>query len=495
MDIRGAIQSGDLCVLPATLEIDGKRSQPVPLAMFEPKGGAGFAKPSQLVNRLLDPEPEGEQIKQIREGYVQPGAQSAQPAKQATPPKVMQTHNNVEDGPQRPTSNVGGLYTYEAISPIDDGRPVRLRSELRLRKSLATQLMQRHSDWWSRLSGEVSLGRSKKDDYGAVIITAEQSTSPVVISGSSGKEWGVWLLSDTLLRDERLRPAPTAVAVADDLQRRLGVPVTLRSVTAGLSDEFIRVRRLETWHVGWGLPRPTFVALQAGSCLMVNIEGTVDPEKLADIEARGIGERTAEGYGQIRLNDPLVTISPRDWETRSPEPQSPPQPVAPTLIRTNSPTGEYARRLEVDAWKQEIRRAGLTIAGDVEQRQRLLHWRPRGEQGQPPMSQLGGLRGHLAQMRSPTDVQSVLGWLDHLAANRRRAEKWPGQSLQEVRNILGSPGRIWEIIDTSGFPVLTDGAATRLPRELWALAVRTLFDACIRAHKRELEGREVPHGA
>ncbi len=113
------------------------------------------------------------------------------------------------------------------------------------------------------------------------------------------------------------------------------------------------------------------------------------------------------------------------------------------------------------------------------------------------MSQLGGLRGQLALLRGADDRQRVIDWLDHLAGNNRRKDKWP--SIPKVKAFIEIATRIWEIIVTTSWPTLTEGAAARLRVELWPLAVRTFFDACIRAHKRELEKaqerKEAPHGA
>ncbi len=72
---------------------------------------------------------------------------------------VVQTHNTVEDRRQRPTTDSGGgVYTYEAIAPMNQGRAVRLRSELRLHKSLAEQLKQRHDDQVEALAGPIVAG-------------------------------------------------------------------------------------------------------------------------------------------------------------------------------------------------------------------------------------------------------------------------------------------------------------------------------------------------
>lgn len=491
IDVRPAIQSGDLCVLPATLEVDGARGRPVPMALFHEKEDK-----TNIVNRLLAGTPEGKQLKQLRAGYV--GERNAPTLR--TVPLVVQTHNTVEDGPQRPTIKVGGLYSYEAIAPTEQGRPIRLRSELRLRKCLADKLTQQ-PDWWRALGGTVSLGRSKKDDYGTVKLEAD-APRDFASSTAGGDELFVWLLSDTLLRGEGLRPAPTGRELATEIARRLGLPadaVKVRETKGGPADtkpldELVRVRRLDTWHVGWGLPRPSLVAMQAGSCLVLSIAGTIDQERLREIEAGGIGERTAEGYGQVRFNDPLLSNPPSRWGNlagATVEDETTGAAPAPELEAAHA---EYAHRLEQVVWKQEIRRAALEIASNRTRRQESLKWDVTHDK--PSMSQLGGLRGQLARLRSEGDVQPIIGWLDHLAGNPKREEKWPQGAISCVRGLLEQRERIWDTLTCDGWPTLTLGGDDRLRKELWFLAVRTLFDACIRAHKRELESvRGVGHGA
>jgi CRISPR-associated protein Csx10 len=470
LDARTAIQRGDVCVLPATLEIEGGRGRPVPLALFADK-----LNPKQIVNRLLQEEPSG-QVKQLREGYV------AADLSLRKPPKVVQTHNRVDDDQQRP-SDAGGVYTYEAIGAVDERQPVRLRSEVRLRKSLTDRLP---ADWTARLSRPVVLGRSKKDDYGEVTIEAGQAAS-LPLSATGGNELIVWVLSDLLLRDERLRPAPTAEALAQELGRRLGTTLTMRKSDKRLG-EMVRVRRLDTWHVGWGLPRPSLVAMQAGSCVVFTADKTIDSSQLHEIEASGVGERTAEGYGQVCFNDPLIarpTTSAKGGEVVNQNNQHA-RPTAPL----DSDTLAHANLLEAVVWKQFIRRAALAIAADQAQRQGVLKWDVSHDR--PPMSQLGGLRGQISQLLQCEGAITTIGWLDHLQENTKRAGNWPNGAINAVRVLLQQPGRVWEILDCKQWPTLTDGAQDRLKRELWPLSVRTLVDACIRAHKREVE---VTHGA
>ncbi|GBD36742.1 hypothetical protein HRbin36_01870 [bacterium HR36] len=484
-ELQAAVPPGDVVVLPAYPEVAGERGEPVPLALFAPKAGPGLSKPADVVNRLIQPDPGGGiQLKQIREGYLAP----SQPTQHLRTPKTVLTHNTVFDDYQRPSEETGGVYSYEAIAS-----EVVLRSELRLRQAWANQLAKRDPAWYRKLSGIVSLGRSKKDDYGEVELQAE---APHELSAStpelSDKPLFVWLTSDTLLRNDQLRLEPTPEMLVRELSRRLGVTLRVRSSNGQkLLDALVRVRRLEAWHVGWGLPRPSLVALQAGSCVVFEVEqGTLKPEQLQQLEASGIGERTAEGFGQVRFNHPLLTQPFKDLTKDQKSAANPAQTNAtPSKLSQQAAGFEFARLIERECWKQEIRRACLAIAADRRKREEFLGWEAEGGQGKPPMSQLGGLRSQLARLHKAEDVQALLEWLEHLQKNPRRSEKWPNGSLRRIESLLRNPGEIWQKILKSddNWPTLTKDAIQQLQQELWPQAIRMFFDACIRAHKRELE--------
>lgn len=511
-ELRQGVPSGDVVVLPAYPEIDGERSQPVPLALFEPKDGRGFQEPEKIVNRLLQSEQnDGVQRKQLRDGYV-----SSRPRTLFRLVPEMHTHNTVHDESQRPSSEVGGVYTYAALPPRTDLGPLVLRSELRVRRSFAGRL---DPDWWKKLGGPLALGRSKKDDYGAVELEVERPVEPALSPAGNcspkseeGSELFVWLVSDTLIRNERLNYEPTAQCLGDELSRRLGVRLIVRDGEAGAGDgrlhELVRVRRWDSWHTGWGLPRPSLTALQAGSCIVFRVEGVLDSARLAELELSGVGERTAEGFGQVRFNHPLITRPLAEICTHSPNDVEPSRvssdrDSACTVHSLRESDAEFAHLIMRECWKQEIRLACLGIARDTEKRKTLLGWKTDGPQGMPPMSQLGGLRGQLALLRAKGDARRIIDWIKHLKENKRRSEKWP--NMQKVLDFIEKDNLIWQAIDTKDWPIVAIGAQTPdevrdgLRRELWPLAVRMFFDACIRAHKRELERhstrKEAVHGA
>jgi len=92
-------------------------------------------------------------------------------------------------------------------------------------------------------------------------------------------------------------------------------------------------------------------------------------------------------------------------------------------------------------------------------------------------------------LRGTGDRQRVVNWLEHLKATKNRRDEWPPGSLERVRSLIENDGLVWSFlqVDFSRLVLTSDGMRD-LKHELWADAVRALVDACVRAHKRDLEG-------
>lgn len=501
IDARPWIARGDLRVLPATVEIDGSPGRPVPLALYQKKDlyqkkeGGPFSNPQTLLNRLVEDEPsETEQFKQCRSGYL--GDSQGQMPRHQTVRLTSRTHNTVEEQTQRPTPEVGGVYTYEAIAPC------RLRGEIRLRKCLADSLIQK-PEWKEKFSRRCALGRSKKDDYGAASFSIDLPSDGVPLPvpqppGCQTDQLFVWVLSDVLLRDERLRFSPTVEALRKALEVALAVKLTVVEREGKQPLAFVRMRRIESWNTAWGLPRPSLVGLQAGSCVLFKTDPIADPEKqkefhkrLQQVEAAGIGERTAEGFGQIRFNDPFLTRpmkelpAPPETNQKSVETSEAEKTCVLLSSKESKDLYSYAQRIEEVVWRERIRRRALEIAHSP-CRAKLFGWSVKNDK--PPMSQLGALRGIVHQVQSWTDRQMVCNWLAHLKEIKKRGDKWPKESLDILQDLFQQPNRIWQELEGDDqWPTLTENGRNQLRTKLWALAVRSLIDAAIRAHKRELD--------
>lgn len=487
INLSQAIASGDLVVTNATIAIEDSPGRPTPLCIFSEKSSGGLSKGQGIYNRFAEPEPEGVQIKSDRSGYVGSTNSAELPAYQTVSLELF-THNTIHDSVQRPTREVGGIYSYQAIPA-----GTTLRADLRLPGALKEQLDETSGDWWQALNGQVSIGQSKKDQYGMVQISAQppisQSIKPV-----TDKWLYVWCLSDVLLRGDSLAPTLSPQDFRNALAAELGVKLAERSKGDYLS-VMMRSHRTEAWQVRWGLPRPSMLGFQAGSCAVYEIQGDLPtPEKLAELEARGIGDRRAEGYGQLCFNDPLL-MTALVGKTRQ-EPISAPPNTGFTPIARGHSSFKYARLIERAAWREMIQQKAFAIATDATARKRILGIKITQDEANQPkshpsMSQLGSLRSTMGALLEQNGQNPVTQWLTALEGTDNRQAKWPEGSLDTIRQLVTDFALVWTYL---GFDqpamanlTITANGEPEIRADLWAEAVRTLVDAVIRAHKRSLE--------
>ncbi len=357
-----AVTSGELIVTAATPEIAGQQGRPVPLSFQKKKTtegrekSAGGDEPPKVLNRLRSGAGTA-QYKPMRAGYVACAPDPDDPDTGTArlffhrPVLGVAMHNQVAEGSQRPTEE-SGIYTVQMIPSVTRGRdrlptPTRLRACVRVSSRLHDALAKASAkagsdDWPGRcLAGQdVRLGGKSKSEYGLVRVevagvrecTPRDGIIPFLTpctrpDGGNGNrgELYVWLLSDTIVRDSRLRMSADAVHLVEKL-RALGVGVkdlpVIEPGRDGPVSASVRTRRIDSWHRPSGLPRPTLTALAAGTCLRLCWDGS-GADVLARLEITGIGERTAEGFGQVRFNDPTLTaakIELPDAKDRAPDP-------------------------------------------------------------------------------------------------------------------------------------------------------------------------------
>jgi len=493
-----AIAAGLLQVLPAMIGVEGTRALPVPSMLWKEKEGR------QVRNRLKESVNGTTQFKAMGD-YIVSVADKALLKAVKTPLDLL-THNTVDDGPQRPTSEVGGVYSRQVIAA-----GTVLYSELRLRQDVAGDLQCRLGTWWTALQGEVRLGVSRKDDYGLVSLEVQGAPKPFdhqpQVDPEQPERLTVWLLSDVLLRGGTLRGTTETARLQRELETRLGIQeLKLAEVGNELCNAMIRTHRVESWHRGWGLPRPSLVAMQAGSCAVFEVvEGELQSERLQEVETSGIGERRAEGYGQVGLNTQLLSQPLGDWSVYEQRKPDLAVNAAQSADELTEDERAYARRIEMAAWREALQRVVLGLAASPEERRRLLgiEWQVSGNgvaQSAPPMSQLGSLRTAISGLQTPADAPAVLQWLNHLQANANRSNKWPGPALSRIVQLVSDPEHVWRVLGEAwqAPPVLPGRTMEEMRRAMWAEAVRGLVDACGRAHKRDVEhraGEEDEHGA
>jgi CRISPR-associated protein Csx10 len=464
INLNDAIAHAELVVTHATPDINGERGLPIPFSLSKEKQNE-----EKIYNELAPDRAQGErpQLKSLREGYLNTKTEFKELNFEIA------THNVIEDTSQRPTAEVGGVYSYEAIPAKQ-----KFRSEVRMRGKTADNRKVNEGP----NNTKISIGRAKKDDYGLVKLSNIQKIEKVP-SKTVEDTLTVWLLSDLLLRDEWLRPTTDIQDLINELNAELGITLELQEQAL-----FARQRRTDSWQTRWSLPRPSLVGLSAGTCLRLKVtSGTIDPTKLTHLEQSGLGERTVEGYGQLCFNHPLL-------EQAQPKLSKLDTKVKPSHTGT-IPMSPYARQIEREAWRSQIRRGALAIAAKPDSRATLLGLKPKATK--PSMSQLGTLRSQLQQLSNPENP--FIHWLS--ALKEKRADKWPVGAITKIETLVGESTAIWESLEETwqdqGIELeqltMTENAAIELKQELWSEAVITVIEACIQAHKRDSEEGE-PNG-
>jgi CRISPR-associated protein Csx10 len=511
VNIGDAIAQSQIIITNALPSTEENTSLPVPFALFYEKQPDGenltaespkaSPKIESFTNKLRGEPDDGKQRKPQRSDYISLESATPKPTYDVTLYSIatgIETHNTVNDKLQRPTSEEGGVYSYQSIPA-----GTTLRAEVRLRADLWHELSKAqrpedHRQWHERLEKQYSIGISRKDEYGQVQLKA---AAPQLIKDNSpamlGNELTVWLLSDLLLRDAWLRPSTeikdfcAALALALELEADDLTLVGSDDLPEKASALLARQRRSESWQTRWGLPRPSLTGLSAGSCFRLKIadKAKLSAEALGKLEIIGLGERRVEGYGQLKLNAPL--LAQQEIRVRKLQPSE--KDSSSDRVVARSPVFDYARQIEKVAWQAAIQRAAATLAGNAERREKLLHLKGDSEAS---LTQLGGLRSQLTQLRVWQDndpiSQSLIDWLISMIAKNNKAK----DTLEAAKKLLEEKETIWEWLSlgktlqlNNGYEDLccSVGAEDYFKRELWGEAVEVLVTECIRAHVRAVQ--------
>lgn len=493
--LQQAIAAGDLQVLNAYPTIAGERGLPLPLSIQHSKEAKGLdadlpdGSKSHFVN-LAAAEKPGLLYRSHRRGYFHGVDSSTLPAF-AEAARTQVTHSTVDDDKQRPTTEVGGVFTYEALAA--GGTFV---SEVRCRGPIWSRLIQSDPAWWTRISGEHRIGIAKKDDYGRVVVTpatgGPASQTEMIDAGATDRRLTLWLTSDLLLRDSRLRPSLEVEDVKQLLEGCLnatpsvsGLKLTLKATNA-----FARLRRTDGWHVRWQLPRPSYVGLQAGSLLQFDLEHDVDLKQLEaalkGIEQSGLGDRRAEGFGELRINHQLASSPYSGRAPRLVLKEASATGATQSLQNPAGPTDSFAKNIEREAWRTQIARDALLWAIDTETRRRGLGW----EWGKPANSQLGTLKSLVQMLKAAagsgaSHAERMTTWVKEAV----KAEKWPAAAGQRLSALMTDRDAAWTHFDSASWPTIGADRHDALRKELWAEAVSALMFAAIQAERRH---REIP---
>lgn len=137
----------------------------------------------------------------------------------------------------------------------------------------------------------VNLGYYKTSGYGKCRISiSAQDVEPCL--GSASKV-AVCLTSPVILYDEYGMPTANPKVFMEYFAQAVGSSVTLIT-------KYLRYTDVGGFNTTWGMRKPRFQAFDAGTCFVVML----DQEKpLSELNSVQIGERQAEGYGELQIFD------------------------------------------------------------------------------------------------------------------------------------------------------------------------------------------------
>ena len=388
---------------------------------------------------------------------------------------VASTHAVVDDDAGRPTVEGGNVFSYLALAPgtllwWDVVTP----SDVALDLEPGTRLR---------------LGRSRKDDFGLVVVrsvdTLETEPPSGAVAGlAAGAEARVWLRSDLLIRDELGATDTSPDGLARALEQQWAVPVV--AVEAGTSGPVAtahRAARRDSFHTRWGRPRPSLVGLAAGSVVTVRVDAPVAASTLARTERDGIGERTAEGFGQVSINAAEVRVPSPQLTRTTPSDEVPADRPPVTEHQTGALTPDPIERAAVLA---EVRRRVADLLA-TDPGQAVAGW-----QSVASRAQWGSLLEQVPRLWTATGRAEVTRWIAQTRAVASRKRAWGARAIDDLEQLLTPGNRVWVLLglDDAAFDglVLDPARALGVRTALWPDAAGVLVTELCRSAIRCLQG-------
>jgi CRISPR-associated protein Csx10 len=252
----------------------------------------------------------------------------------------------------------------------------------------------------------------------------------------------IWFRTDAVLVTDTLAPVSTVDDVVAAISAALGHEVTLVESNRDTVSHAVAFGRAEGWQTRWTRPRPTLVTVAAGSVVVLRGARPIPGAAIAGLQRDGIGERRAEGFGLLAINDPLLNQE----QLTATAPTSDDQAAEP------APALDDTERRLVD----ELRRSALHR--DVEQRAATLSARELGALWNTTATQRANFRAALTATDPKSAITHFLDGLDNAKVRRSRWSK----SAEAALRALATSGGVWSILKITPEPWMAD-------HEIWAL--------------------------
>jgi len=429
IDVRALIASGQLRVSPGY----PTGTQRTPLCFDMPKSG------DESFHNLLHPQRiEGKQRKMLRGGYVSfDGSGGMQ---RYSVKKSVRMHATIDDAQQRPTEKVGGLFSYEAIAP-DQTFTVHLVLPAGVSFTAQPEQLFR-------------LGIARSTDYGSVKLMSDEASTPTIAGASSSnantnepntelRKMVIHMHTPLLCLGDRLQAEPSVNGLRAELARSYA---SIESAIDWTKPEcFLATERYDGWLRAINMPRPSLIAIAAGSVVRVCLKQAAIlsslQAELDRLQAEGLGQRRAEGFGRIEIdpywsqieifkqqNQTLATTTASDASgaASNQEPNSAAQKT--TAAASKCPEDSFHAKIWRRYWRDTIVRQANgnaeTIRGEMKFRRDGLN-----------TSQSGALLSVVQRMTVWPNDPFFKEFLEWAAKPGKRKDQWD-KVLPELKGLL-----------------------------------------------------------
>ena len=343
-------------------------------------------------------------------------------------------------------------------------------------------------------AGTIGLGGARSAGYGLAEIgevRLEDDWAETENFGESerdGDQLILTLLSDALLRDAWGQPAADERTLTAALQTSLDVDLRLQ-------DAFLDVQLVGGFNRTWGLPLPQAPAIAQGSVVVYRAPGAPGgdlQQRLRHLEATGLGERRAEGFGRVAVNQ---------YDVERWKPLAEPAEADRRLVSLDpsGPAGLLAQRMTDRMGREQLDRGVVSLANNLTAQAAAAPATTR--------SQIARLRGVVRDviLLPPAVARSqLLAYLDHAAArsvSRQQLDRCSvgGQPLAAwVRAQLQDPSEVYDALlrATGSSRPPTVGSIATVGREELAFActLRLIDAVLLRLSKSQVGAREGDDG-
>jgi CRISPR-associated protein Csx10 len=224
---------------------------------------------------------------------------------------------------RRATSEEEILYSLEVLNEVQNKKPATYQSTLFVEDNLATPLLEFINAHTFRLGGAVSRGLGKVEIEAEEIPVDNTLESRIdQFNQSLNARWQTWNIFKTpekVFDQNRTYftiNLQSDAILTEDWRRTTVITEAILNKYAGVEDDSLQLHTayssydyLSGWNSAWGRMKDVDLITQKGGLyLFSTTERNAWIAGLKQLEIRGVGERTTEGFGQVLICHPFHQI-------------------------------------------------------------------------------------------------------------------------------------------------------------------------------------------